>query len=101
MTGHDLSTSKGTRPRRARAADLLDEGLAARRRSRAICCRAILSDHDSADDAMSICGHPDLSVPLGERDMTTASMIWDPQALTVEVCAGPPCENERRLFALR
>ena len=48
---------------------------------------------------MSICGHPDLSVPLGERDMTTASMIWDPQALTVEVCAGPPCENERRLFA--
>ncbi len=50
---------------------------------------------------MSICGHPDLSVPLGERDMTTASMIWDPQALTVEVCAGPPCENERRLFTLR
>jgi hypothetical protein len=50
---------------------------------------------------MSICGHPDLSVPPGERDMTTASMVWDLQALTVEVCAGPPCENERHLFSLR
>jgi len=29
--------------------------------------RAILSDHEGQDDAMSICGHPDLSVPLGER----------------------------------
>jgi hypothetical protein len=32
--------------------------------------------------------------------MTTASMIWDLQALTVEVCAGPPCENERMLYNL-
>jgi hypothetical protein len=40
-------------------------------------------------------------VPPGERDMTTASMVWDLQALTVEVCAGPPCENERHLFSLR
>ena len=63
--------------------------------------RTILSDHDGVDEAMSICGHPDLSVPVGERDMTTASMIWDPQELSVDVCAGPPCENERRLFSLR
>ena len=100
MTGHDLSTSKGTRLRRARAEDLLDEGLRRGDDLRDL-LQSILSDHDNADDAMSICGHPDLSVPLGERDMTTASMIWDPQALSVEVCAGPPCQNERRLFALR
>ena len=100
MTGYDLSSSKGTRRRRARAAALLDEGLL-RGDDLGELLRAILSDHEGQDDAMSICGHPDLSVPLGERDMTTASMIWDPKALSVEVCAGPPCQNERRLFALR
>ena len=100
MTACDLSTSQGTRLRMARAAALLDCGLARGDDPRRL-LQTILSDHDGLAEAMSICGHPDLSVPLGERDMTTASMIWDPQALTVEVCAGPPCENERRLFALR
>jgi isopenicillin-N N-acyltransferase-like protein len=99
MAAYDLSTSQGTRLRRARAAALLDQGLA-RGDDLGELLRTILSDHDGLADAMSICAHPDLSVPLGERDMTTASMIWDPQALTVEVCAGPPCENERRLFSL-
>jgi isopenicillin-N N-acyltransferase-like protein len=100
MTAHDLSTSQGTRLRLARASDLLDQGLARGDDPRDL-VQSILSDHDATDQAMSICGHPDLSVPPGERDMTTASMIWDLQALTVEVCAGPPCENERRLFSLR
>jgi isopenicillin-N N-acyltransferase-like protein len=99
MTGYDLSTSTGTRRRLARAAALLDQGLAQGDDPREL-LQTILSDHDGDADAMSICGHPDPSVPLGERDMTTASMIWDPRALTVEVCAGPPCENERRLFTL-
>ena len=100
MVARDLSTSQGTRLRAARAAALLDEGLRRGDDLREL-LQTILSDHDGLADAMSICGHPDLSVPLGERDMTTASMIWDPQALSVEVCAGPPCENERRLFTLR
>jgi isopenicillin-N N-acyltransferase-like protein len=100
MTGCDLSTSAGTRRRRARALDLLDQGLA-RGDEPGELLRTILRDHDGVAEAMSICGHPDLSVPLGERDMTTASMIWDVQAGSVEVCAGPPCENERRLFSLR
>jgi isopenicillin-N N-acyltransferase like protein len=100
MSGCDLSTSQGTRRRLARAADLLDRGLA-RGDDPHDLLQAILSDHDGDDGAMSICGHPDLSVPVGERDMTTASMIWDLQELSVDVCAGPPCENERRLFSLR
>jgi isopenicillin-N N-acyltransferase-like protein len=100
MTGCDLSTSAGTRRRRVRALDLLDQGLA-RGDEPGELLRTILRDHDGVAEAMSICGHPDLSVPLGERDMTTASMIWDVRAGSVEVCAGPPCENERRLFTLR
>ena len=100
MAASELSSSLGTRLRMARASELLDRGLARGDDPRDL-LQAILSDHDAVDQAMSICGHPDLSVSLGERDMTTASMIWDPEALTVEVCAGPPCENERRLFSLR
>jgi len=100
MVAHDISTSTGTRLRLARAGALLDAGLARGDDPYELLC-AIMSDHDGMADATSICGHPDMSVPVGERDMTTASMIWDPQALTVDVCAGPPCENERHHYSLR
>jgi len=99
MAGFEVSTSVGTRHRLARARSLLDEGLARGDDPRAL-LTTILADHDGRDDCMSICCHPDESAPVGERDMTTASMIWDVEALTVEVCAGPPCQNERQSFAL-
>ncbi len=100
LAAHDISTSTGTRLRLARASALLDAGLERGDDPHALLC-AIMSDHDGVADATSICGHPDLAVPVGERDMTTASMIWDTQALTVDVCAGSPCENERRRYSLR
>ncbi len=100
MARYEMSTSAGSRRRAARAAALLDQGLA-RGDDPHDLLASILRDHDGVDEAVSICGHPDLSLPVGERDMTTASMIWDPAAGTVDVCAGPPCENERRLFSLR
>ena len=99
MARYETSTSVGTRRRLARAQELLDAGLARGDDPKTL-IGAVLRDHDGRDEAMSICSHPDESVPVGERDMTTASMIWDVEALTVEVCAGPPCENERRLFRL-
>jgi isopenicillin-N N-acyltransferase-like protein len=100
MVDRELSTSTGTRRRAARASALLDAGLA-RGDDLAELLQAILSDHDGKAEGASVCGHPDPALPLGERDMTTASMIWDPCELTVAVCAGPPCQNERRLFSLR
>ena len=100
LAPYEMSTSIGTRRRAARAAALLDQGLGRGDDPHELLA-AILRDHDGRDEAVSICGHPDLSVPVGERDMTTASMIWDPAAGTVDVCAGPPCENQRRLFSLR
>ena len=99
MRRFEMSTSTGSRRRAARAAALLDEGLA-RGDDLAGLLAAVLRDHDGLDEAVSICGHPDLSVPVGERDMTNASMIWNPAAGTVDVCAGLPCENERRRFSL-
>ena len=99
MAPHEISTSVGTRHRLARARRLLDEGLTRGDEPRALIA-SILRDHDGRDDGISICSHPDESVPVGERETTTASMIWDVAALTVEVCAGPPCENERRLYRL-
>jgi isopenicillin-N N-acyltransferase-like protein len=100
MVAHDRSTSPGTRRRLARAGALLDAGLARGDDPHELLC-AIMADHDAVDQAASICGHPDPGVPVGERDMTTASMLWDTQALTVDVCAGPPCANERRRYSLR
>ena len=100
MAAHDISTSTGTRQRLARASALLDAGLERGDDPYELLC-VIMSDHDGVADATSICGHPDVSMPVGERDMTTASMIWDTRALTVDVCAGSPCENERRRYSLR
>lgn len=100
MLDFEISTSSGTRRRAARAAALLDLGLS-RGDDLAELLPAILSDHEGRAEGASICGHPDLSLPQGECDMTTASMIWDPRELTVAVCAGPPCDNERRVFGLR
>ena len=99
MAPYEISTSAGTRRRLERAGRLLDEGLARGDEPRALIA-TILRDHDGRDQAISICSHPDESVPVGERETTTASMIWDVEALTVELCAGPPCENERRLVSL-
>lgn len=56
----------------------------------------VLTNHDGGRDA--ICGHPDESLPPADRIMTVASMICDLDALRVEACAGPPCENEYRAF---
>jgi len=59
--------------------------------------RDVLADH--AGGEASICSHEDESLPVGERQSTTASMVWDLESMTAEVCAGPPCENPRELIA--
>ena len=58
----------------------------------------VLADH--GNDDLAICNHEDESLPIGDRQSTTASMVWDLEMLTAEVCAGPPCENPRQLIAL-
>jgi isopenicillin-N N-acyltransferase-like protein len=99
MAPYEISTSVGTRRRLARALALLDAGLARGDDPHDVLA-AILTDHDGVDDGCSICSHPDETAPVGEREATTASMIWDLTDLSVEVCAGPPCESARRLFRL-
>jgi isopenicillin-N N-acyltransferase like protein len=99
MAPCEISTSVGTRRRLGRAGVVLDEGLARGDEPRDVLA-AILSDHDGLDEGFSICSHPDPAVPEGEREATTASMIWDLEALSVEVCAGPPCEGEHNLVRL-
>jgi len=99
MAPFEISTSVGTRQRLARAGELLDEGLARGEDPRDVLA-ALLSDHEGLEDDVSICGHPNPAVPVGEREATTASMIWDLRELTVEVCAGPPCRSDRRLIRL-
>jgi isopenicillin-N N-acyltransferase-like protein len=97
MAPFEVSTSRGSRVRHARAADLISEGLERGDDPFALAA-AVLGDHANAPS--TICSHPDQSEPIGVREQTTASMIWDLESMTVDAGPGLPCENERRRFAL-
>jgi isopenicillin-N N-acyltransferase like protein len=81
----------------ARARALLDAGLA-RDDDAYQLAASILADHENPEYA--ICTHEDETLPCGDRQSTTASMIWDLGELTASVCAGPPCENPRERISL-
>jgi isopenicillin-N N-acyltransferase like protein len=97
METFELSSSTGSRTRVSRARELVQEGLE-RGDDPAVIVAHVLADHENG--AGCICGHPNDEDAYGEREMTTASMIWDLDALTVDVAFGPPCENERVRFAV-
>jgi isopenicillin-N N-acyltransferase like protein len=86
-----------SRARYARASDLLEADLGRGDEPFALAER-VLADHH--DGEYAICSHENEALPLGDRQATTASMIWDLQALTADVCAGPPCENPRQRVGL-
>ena len=93
MLPHQMALElSSSRARYARACSLLDTGL---RRGEDPCDLSfrVLADHENGE--LSICHHADETVPVGERESTTASMVWDVVAPSVDVCAGPPCENHR------
>jgi isopenicillin-N N-acyltransferase-like protein len=99
MALHESACSPGSRARLARAEALLGAGIARGDDPREL-VGAVLADHEGIEDGTSICCHPDESAPVGVREMTTASVIWDLGEQTVEVCAGPPCGSGRRLYRL-
>jgi isopenicillin-N N-acyltransferase like protein len=86
-----------SKARFTRARAVLDAGLA-RGDDLYEVAQSVLADHEDAEHP--ICSHEDESLPHGERQSTTASMIWDLGALTSDVCAGPPCENPRQRIGL-
>ncbi len=101
MAPYEISTSKGTRWRVERARQLLAEGVARGEDARDLVAR-VLADHATpGEDWYTICSHADMTEPPGQQECTTASMVWDLDELTVDVSSGPPCENERRRYALR
>ena len=52
-----------------------------------------LSDHKNYPQAL--CRHPaDVSLPLAQRSITVASVIYDLARGVGHICAGPPCEGE-------
>jgi isopenicillin-N N-acyltransferase-like protein len=86
-----------SRARYARASDLLEAGLGRGDGAFAL-AEAVLADHH--DGEYAICSHEDETLPHGDRQSTTASMIWDLESMTADVCAGPPCENPRQRVGL-
>lgn len=64
------------------------------------CFERCFSDH--ANYPQALCRHPnDAGLRLGLRATTVACEIFDLDERVFHVCAGPPCENEFRFFALR
>jgi len=88
---------ESSRARYARARSLLEAGLG-RGDNPQYLARRLLRDHEHV--GLEICNHEDESLAPGDRQSTTASMIWDLETLTADVCAGPPCENPRVRVAL-
>ena len=84
-----------SRDRLRQAEDELAAGVAQGEDARDLVAR-VLTLHDGGPDA--ICGHPDETLPVADQVMTVASLICDLDAMRVEACAGPPCENEYRVF---
>ena len=83
---------ESSRARFARACELVDAGIRRGRDPYDIVAQ-VLADH--RDQGREICTHEDEALPHGDRQSTTASMIWDIKAMAADVCAGPPCKNPR------
>jgi isopenicillin-N N-acyltransferase-like protein len=85
-----------SRDRLARAEESLREGVARGDDPLAVVTRT-LRDHAAGPD--SICAHPE-TAPPPDRSITVASMVCDLDEMRVHVCAGPPCRNPYRTYAL-
>ncbi|OPZ46914.1 MAG: Acyl-coenzyme A:6-aminopenicillanic acid acyl-transferase [Actinobacteria bacterium ADurb.BinA094] len=84
--------------RHATAGRLLAEGIAAGDDPVVLVAR-VLRSHEPAPDEC-ICGHPAADDPPAEQVMTVGSMICDLDERRLYACAGPPCENEYRVFEM-
>ena len=89
------STSEGSRLRRARACELMTEGLR-RDLDPVELAGGILRDHDNAPTSVCCHGGEGADAP----SPTTASMVWELEERRMHVCAGPPCENPYRVVSL-
>ena len=98
MAGYEAAHHDETRTRLATARRLLAEGVARGDDPVELVAR-VLRCHQPASDA-AICGHPDTSEPLAEQGQTVGSMICDLDERRLYACAGPPCENPYRVFAM-
>jgi isopenicillin-N N-acyltransferase-like protein len=82
----------------ATAERLLAEGLAGGEDPVELVAR-VLRTHEPSPEAC-ICGHPDPAEAPADQGMTVGSMICDLDERRVYACAGPPCENEYRVFEM-
>lgn len=97
MLAYEISHSTNSVHRLERAREILGEQVTGTADPVQV-LSGLLRDHATAPD--SICGHPDLSLPEAEREMTCASQVWDLTNGVMRVCAGPPCESAYEEYSL-
>lgn len=95
MAPFEASLDEESRRRLQRAESLLAAGVA-RGEDPVELIATVLRDHADAPDA--VCGHPAARDPRPDECVTVASMICDLDNGRLHACAGPPCENQYRVF---
>lgn len=97
LTPGDASRSEGSRLRRARAEQLLLEGLDVGMDLVEL-GRRVLTDHENAPS--SICDHWEDDDPDPDQSVTTASMVWEPAEGRAHIAVGQPCSSGYVAFEL-
>jgi isopenicillin-N N-acyltransferase-like protein len=98
MEPYEGSQHAESRTRLATAERLLAEGVARDDDPVELVAR-VLRCHEPVPDEC-ICGHPDATLPPGERVATVGSMICDLDERRLYACAGPSCENPYQVFTM-
>jgi isopenicillin-N N-acyltransferase like protein len=98
MQPYEGSAYGESRTRLATAERMLAEGVARDDDPVELVARVLRCHEPSPREC--ICGHADETLPQAERVMTVGSMICDLDERRLYACAGPPCENPYRVFAM-
>jgi len=97
LAPEDATGSEGSPKRRARAEELLAQGVEAGVDLVEL-GKTVLSDHANAP--FSICAHWNDDDPDQDQSVTTASMVWEPAEGRAHIACGQPCASAYVAFQL-
>jgi isopenicillin-N N-acyltransferase-like protein len=92
-----LPTWRSSFLRLGRAQEMMAQGLGASREPIDV-VTSTLRDHETAP--FSVCEHEQEELPLADRSMTVASVVFDLDASTLYACPGRPCKGSYATFAM-
>jgi isopenicillin-N N-acyltransferase-like protein len=92
-----LPTWRSSFVRLERAREMIAEGLEANRKPVDV-VMSTLRDHET--EPFSVCEHDQEALPLADRSMTVASVVFDLASSTLHACPGQPCKSDYVTFEM-